>query len=228
MRWTNDAVRDLVETLEESYGRPRFTPRFEPVKELVSCILSQHTTDAVSFPAFARLMERCPEWDQVVALGPERLAEEIRRVGLPNQKARSIIGSLNEIKKRNGAYTLEPLRKLPTDEALKWLVSLPGVGQKTAAIVLCFSFGRPVIPVDTHVFRVSWRLGLIDRKIGAAKAHQALLRRAPEGLAYRFHVALIQHGRRTCRAPTPLCDQCTVSVRCRFFKSRRKIRPYKK
>ncbi|MGI8923375.1 MAG: endonuclease III domain-containing protein [Fimbriimonadales bacterium] len=219
MRWTKAAIRKAVEDIESIYGCARWVSRFDPLEELVSCILSQHTTDATSFPTFAALRKAYPSWKAVAALPAERLAKVIARAGLPNQKARSIIGSLSEIYLRNGAYTLEPLRELSTEEARKWLLSLPGVGPKTGAIVLCFSFGRPAIPVDTHVFRVSWRLGLISKELGANKAHAVIEKMVPEDLAFRFHTALIQHGRQICKAPTPQCHRCPLTDRCKWFRS---------
>lgn len=103
-------------------------------------------------------------------------------------------------------------------EARAWLMSLPGVGPKTASIVLCFCFGQGAIPVDTHVYRVSWRLGVIPEDIGEAKAHDALLQVVPPKDAFRYHTALIQHGRITCRAPLPLCEVCPVTDLCRWYK----------
>lgn len=189
------------------------------MEELVSCILSQHTADANSFPTFQRLREQYPDWQQIAELTQAELSGVIRKAGLSNQKARSILASLAEIKRRNGEYTLEPLRGLSLDDARAWLLSLPGVGPKTAAIVLCFSFGKPAIPVDTHVFRVSWRLGLIDRSIGEAKAHAAIESIVPPDLAFRYHTSLIQHGRQTCKAPKPDCGRCVVTKLCAFYNS---------
>lgn len=210
-------IAELLEALEEVYGRPRFISRFDPMEELVSCILSQHTSDANSFPAFTRLRETFADWQAVVDAGPEGVAPVIRRAGLANQKAKSIVACLRQIKERNGDYTLENLRDLPMREGRAWLESLPGVGPKTASIVLCFSFGLGAIPVDTHVYRVSWRLGLISDKIDEKKAHDALLEIVPPDLAFRFHVALIQHGRQTCKAPFPDCERCTVRKHCRWL-----------
>ncbi len=210
-------VGTLVERLEVAYGAPRFISRFDPMEELVSCILSQHTADANSFPAFTRLREVFPVWQAIVDAGWEAVAPVIRNAGLANQKARSIVGCLEEIQRRTGEHSLEALRGMPMPEARAWLQSLPGVGPKTASIVLCFAFGMGAIPVDTHVYRVSWRLGLITEGIGEAKAHDVLLERVPGALAFRFHVALIQHGRLTCRAPLPRCEACTVTDLCPWF-----------
>lgn len=210
-------VAELLDRLEAIYGSPRMISRFDPMEELVSCILSQHTSDANSFPAFTRLRETYPDWQDVFDAGPEHLANTIRNAGLANQKSKSIIACLKAIKERTGEYDLEPLRQMPMLEARAWLMSLPGVGPKTASIVLCFSFGKGAIPVDTHVYRVSWRIGLIPEDLGENKAHDALLQLVPEELAFRFHVAFIQHGRHICKAPLPLCEKCPVTDMCRWY-----------
>lgn len=215
--WTPDRIRWLVDELEKLYGRSRRIARFDPMEELVSCILSQHTTDATSFPAFTRLRETYADWQAVVDAGPEELASVIRKAGLANQKSKNIIAALYAIKERFGSYSLDSLRKVELLEARSILISLPGVGPKTASIVLCFAFGKGAIPVDTHVFRVGWRLGLYEKKIGENKAHDVLLALVHPELAFRFHVALIQHGRKICRAPKPNCSQCPLAPSCTFF-----------
>lgn len=206
----------MLTTLEDVYGRAEYVRRFDPLDELVSCILSQHTTDATSYPTFEHLRRSVPAWDDVEALGVEGLAEIIRPAGLALQKARSIVGCLKAIRERFGSYSLDELSVLSDDEARAILESLPGVGPKTAAIVLCFAFGRDVVPVDTHVYRVSWRLGFISEGVGEAKAHPLLDRAVPKGLAFRFHMALIAHGRATCRARNPACVRCVVAASCRW------------
>ena len=210
-------IQDVVDRLEVLYGRPRRLARFEPMDELVSCILSQHSSDAHSFPAFTRLKEAYPTWENAAAASPEELADVIRAAGLANQKARNILGCLSLIHERLGNYSLEALREMPTLVARTWLLALPGVGPKTASIVLCFSMGRETIPVDTHIFRVSWRLGIIPEAIGEVKAHDLLLEIVPPELAFRYHTDLIQHGRVVCRAPLPLCEECTVSDMCQWY-----------
>lgn len=212
------AVGVVLDTLEERYGKSRFISRFDPMEELVSCILSQHTADANSFPTFTRLRETYAEWQEVVDAGPEVLAEVIRKAGLADQKAKSIIRSLTEIHDRTGGYSLDHLRGQPMHEAREWLESLPGVGPKTASIVLCFSFGMGAIPVDTHVFRVSKRLGLIPETSDEKKAHDLLLDIVAPEDAFRYHTALIQHGRHLCKARIPLCELCPLVGSCPWFK----------
>jgi endonuclease-3 len=184
--------------------------------ELVSCILSQHTSDANSFPAFDRLKLKYPTWQQVVDAGHERVADVVRSAGLANQKAKSIVAVLNEIKARNGDYDIANVGKMPMREARAWLETLPGVGPKTASIVLCFAFGMDAIPVDTHIFRVSARLGLLPERTNEARAHDQLLDIVPPEHAFRYHMLLIQHGRTLCKARRPRCESCPVLLLCPF------------
>jgi endonuclease-3 len=210
------AVVELLEKLEAAHGRTDWSPRLDPLEELVCCILSQHSNDKVSFPAFDRLRATYPTWEEVVAAGPERVEEVVRTAGLARQKSRSIVECLRRIHAATGAYSLDFLNDLSNEDARRWLLGLPGVGPKTAAIVLSFALGRGVVPVDTHVFRVSWRLGCIPKSAGEAKAHQLLDAIVPGDLAYRWHMALIRHGRSVCAARRPQCASCSVSDRCAY------------
>lgn len=207
-------VRDLLLLLEKHHGQARYVPRFDPMEELVSCILSQHSSDAASFPAFTRLRETFPDWSDMATASPEAIADVIRKAGLANQKARSIVKVLAAIHERFGQYSLEGLREMTDEEAETWLLGLPGVGPKTAAIVLCFALGRHAVPVDTHVSRVSKRLGIIPLKMSDQMAHGALKELVPVGFAFRFHLALIQHGRKICQAKKPRCLECHLRERC--------------
>jgi endonuclease-3 len=206
----------IVSRLEQRYGVPEWKPRQNPLDELIHCILSQHTSDANSFRAYRLMRERYPTWEAVANAPVEELAATIRSGGLANQKAPRIQAVLRAIKDARGDYTLDWLRDLPTPDARQFLLGLPGIGPKCAAIVLCFALGRPVIPVDTHVFRVSWRLGLIPKSLGEAKVHDALEAIIPEPLVYRFHVALIRHGRAVCKAQNPRCAQCPLQDLCAY------------
>lgn len=214
-----EQVSAILTRLEPLYGVAEWRPRAEPLEELIHCILSQHTSDANSFRAYESLRKTFPTWQAIVDAPTEKVAEAIRSGGLASQKAPRIQAVLRAIHEARGVYDLNWLAELPTQEARQFLLSLPGIGPKCAAIVLCFSLGRPVIPVDTHVFRVSWRLGLIPRSLGEAKAHEALEQVVPESLVYRFHVALIRHGRAVCKAPRPRCEACPLTDLCAHYRT---------
>ncbi len=164
----------INERLIDSYGHPEWRQHLAPVDELVSTILSQNTSDTNRDRAFFALKDRYPEWQMVIDAPESTVIETIRTAGLANQKGPRIQAALQAIKNERGEITLDFLTDLPLDDARKWLVNLNGVGPKTAAIVLLFSFNRPAFPVDTHVFRLSKRLGLIDDKLSAEKAHEVL------------------------------------------------------
>lgn len=207
-------IPEAIEALEAVYGQARAIPRFDALEELVCCILSQHSADANSFPTFTRLRAAAPDWAAIAAMPTTELADMIRGAGLANQKAKTIQSALRAAAEAFGEITLEPLRALPTEEAMAWLQALPGVGPKTASIVMGFSFGRDVIPVDTHVSRVGRRLAWIPTRMTDVAAHDHLRRTVPAGWAFRFHNALIQHGRQTCRAPRPDCASCVLAGDC--------------
>jgi endonuclease-3 len=217
-RTKTELAEELVRRLEAVYGETPYIVRFDPMQELVSCILSQHTSDANSFPAFDRLQAKYPTWQEVVDAGPDKVADVIRSAGLANQKSKSIVNCLVEIKSRTGEYSIDHLGNMSLLEARKSLTELPGVGPKTASIVLCFALGMPAVPVDTHVYRVSWRIGLIPEHVGENKAHDLLLAIVPPQLAFRFHMACIHHGRAVCKAPLPACDRCSVKDICPWYK----------
>jgi endonuclease-3 len=212
-------IGEIVARLEGAYGIPDWRPHGDAVSELVLTILSQNTSDANSGRAFARLLAAFPTWEAVADAPLGALVEAIRPGGLAPTKAPRIRAALRDIRKRTGSFELGFLGELPLDEAREWLRSIEGVGPKTAACVLLFALGRPAMPVDTHVFRVAGRLGLVpSRAAGAAmtpeKAH-ALLEAmvAPEGY-YTFHIGLIKHGRRVCGAQRPRCPECVLRDLC--------------
>jgi len=204
--------------LEASYGVAIPPTARDPLDELIACILSQSTSDVNSFRAFANLKSRFPNWEAAAEASIEEVADSIRSGGLANSKAPRIQAILRSVAARHGAMNLDFLTGLSDAEGMAYLTALPGVGPKTAAIVLCFALGRPVLPVDTHVFRVAWRLGLIEKKIGEAKAHSVLQAQLQPELSFRFHVAFLTHGRRVCKAPLPRCGVCTLTDLCRYYK----------
>jgi endonuclease-3 len=210
-------VRAIRDRLRELYGRPEQRPHGKPVEELVRTILSQNTSDTNRDVAFGRLRQRFPTWEEVRDAAPEDVEEAIRPGGLAPTKAPRIQDALREL---DDDVNLDWLRDAPRDEALPYLTSLPGVGRKTAACVLIFSFGRPEIPVDTHVERVGKRLGLISPKASFDRAHDELRDVIPSEDAYELHINLIRHGRAICR-PRPRCPDCALRRMCPYWRTAR-------
>jgi endonuclease-3 len=205
---------EIVQGLSALYGRPVWRPHGDAMKELILTVLSQNTSDVNSGRAYMRLVSRFPAWEELMVADPGEIEKEIQVGGLAATKAPRIKAILEEVWRGRGSFDLSFLREMPLGEAKAWLRALPGVGPKTAACVLMFALGRPALPVDTHVQRVARRLGLVPANTGAAEAHdllEAML--APEDV-YAFHVSLIRHGRRLCRAQRPLCAECPLRDRC--------------
>jgi endonuclease-3 len=184
------------------------------VDELVMTILSQNTSDVNTGRSFAALKAAYPAWDEVIGAAEGDLVEVLRSGGLANQKAPRIQAVLRTLAGEPHGFDLRWLADLPQEEAQAWLVALPGVGPKTAACVLLFSLDVPVMPVDTHVHRVSRRLGLIGERVSADAAHAILTEMTPDGEMLSAHLLLIEHGRRTCRARNPRCGDCVLAPGC--------------
>jgi endonuclease-3 len=191
-------------------------PLLPVIDEVVATVLSQHTSDANSERAFAQLKDRFPTWEQVAGAPVEQVASAIRCGGIAEQKARRIQQILAAIREREGSLDLGRLHDLDDAAAETYLLSLPGVGPKTAACVLAFAMGRPAFPVDTHVHRVATRLGWIPANTTADKAHQLLAPRVPPGIRYDLHIAMITHGRTVCRAQQPRCGICVLRGLCAY------------
>ena len=207
-------AREVLERLLTEYRPLPWEQRKEPVAELVTTILSQHTSDINSERAYDSLIDRFGSLEAVVEADVEEIAHAVRSGGLAQQKAPRIKEALKRIVEERGSLDLDFLKDLPLSEAKAWLTALPGVGKKTAAVTLCFSFGMPAMAVDTHVYRVSKRLGLIGEKTNVDQAHDILESAVPPDDVYAFHVCLITHGRQVCKAPRPLCQSCVLADIC--------------
>ena len=205
---------DAIVLLARQYGPVEWAPRYDPISELVNTILSQHTSDINSERAFRNLRKRFESFETVAAVDVKEIEEVIRPAGLFRIKASRIKAVLNDILDEVGSLDLSFLSEMPLDDAKIWLRKLNGIGPKTAAIILCFAFGMPAMPVDTHIYRISKRLGFIGSKVSADQAHEILESQVPSENVFAFHMYLISHGRQVCKALRPRCDKCVLAWGC--------------
>jgi endonuclease-3 len=217
------AIEEVIELLEQEYGPRKWQPGRDPIDVLIGTILSQNTSAANSGRAFASLKVSFDSWEVVASAPAEHIAQVIKSGGLSQIKAVRIKQVLEQIEKEQGRISLDSLKSMNMAEAEDYLMRLPGVGHKTASCVLLFSLGKPSLPVDTHVFRVAKRLGLIDSKVSIEKAHSLLQEQTPPSKVYQFHIHMIEHGRRICHARQPRCHICILKDVCpsslRFHRS---------
>ena len=208
------AADQVLEIVSREYGPFSREPRYDPISEVVFTILSQHTSDINSERAFNQLMKTFGSFDEVAKADTELISQSINVGGLARIKAPRIQQVLNLILEKRGSLDLYFLKELPLNEAKAWLRELPGIGPKTAAVILCFGLDMPAMAVDTHVYRVSMRLGLIGPKTSYEDSHDVLERAVAPEQIFDFHMGLITHGRRVCKAPRPLCSQCPLAFGC--------------
>jgi endonuclease-3 len=211
-------IDELIHLLGQEYSIPQWRPRTDPLSELMGALLSQNTSDVNSSRAFERLISTFGSWDRVAEASPDLIGAAIGCGGLSRIKAPRIKAILEEILESRGSLDLGFLGELSLPQAKAWLRALPGVGRKTAGCVLLFALGKPVLPVDTHVYRVSRRLGLIDSRVSPERAHQLLEEIVPPEAIYQFHLNMLAHGRRVCRAQRPRCDRCVLKEGCEYGK----------
>jgi endonuclease-3 len=199
------------------FGMPELRGRQDPLSELIQTILSQNTSDRNTVRSFAELVHRFPTWDDVLKADVQDVVEAIRVGGLAQIKAPRIKAILRQIEREHGNLQLDFLREMSPGSIFKYLTSLHGVGPKTAACVLLFSLDMPAIPVDTHVHRVSLRLGLVSPKTSAGKTQELLEALLPRKVYYPFHMNMIRLGRSLCKAARPKCAECPLNDLCDFF-----------
>lgn len=202
--------------LIEAFGEPLWRDPLPPVDELVSTILSQNTNDVNRDRAFDSLRAKFPTWELVRDADTDAVIEAVRVAGLANQKGPRIQQVLHDIAAERGSLDLSFLKDVPLEEARAWLTKFKGVGPKTAAIVLCFSLNRPAFPVDTHVYRVTGRIGLRPEKMTVEQAHPHLESVFPPETYYAAHLNIIRLGRELCAARKPNCPVCPVRKLCEY------------
>jgi endonuclease-3 len=213
----HDHALAVHQALLDFYGLPEWRNPLPPVDELVSTILSQNTNDTNRDRAFNSLREQFPTWEEVRDAPLEEVIEAIRTAGLANQKGPRIQGVLKEIIDQRGEINLDFLEEFSPEEARDWLMQFKGVGPKTAAIVLQFSLGKPAFPVDTHIYRVSGRIGLRPPQMNADKAHDHLANLFPPETYFAAHLNIIRLGREICQARRPDCSNCPLQKLCAYY-----------
>ena len=209
------------ERLNELYGVQAIYGRADPMHELVGTILSHRTTHANEVTAYRTMRERFPTWEAVRDAPLPDLIDAIKTANYPEVKAPYIQNLLAHLIRETGVANIDFLRDLPTEEAMKWLTDLPGIGLKTATLLLLFNFQKPVLPVDTHVYRVTQRIGAIGPKVSAEKAHALLLASLPRDatVLFNFHKHFYWHGQRVCTWYSPRCGECVLRDMCDFYAS---------
>lgn len=214
--WT--VYQQLLQTYDE---RP-LKPRREPMHELISTMLSHRTTQQNEALAFEQMWQRFGSWQAIRDAPVGELVEAIAPATFPEAKAPNIQKALQQIIDERGEPSIDFLRDLPAEEGLRWLMALPGVGVKTASLVLLFCFSKPLLPVDTHVHRVSQRLGLIGPKVSPTAAHKLLLPLLPAEphLLFNFHVTMLRHGQQRCVWGQPRCRRCPLQAQCDWYQAR--------
>lgn len=215
------ATRRIIAALEKRYGRPGAGERKDPLSELVFTILSQSTTDLNRDRAWASLWREFASWEEVVAAPGKRLERAIRVGGLAPTKSRVIREALVRVRAEEGRYSLDRLAGLPAQEVESHLRRFKGVGIKTIRCVQVFSLGLPAFPVDTHIFRITKRLGLVPAKATPEAAHEVMQALTPPDEVLPFHLNLIAHGRQVCTARQPRCRECVLIRLCEYGRSRK-------
>lgn len=210
----------IIQNLKAVYGVPKPQHGLDPLDVLIETILSQSTTNANSNRAFESLKRRFPDWEAARRARVASIEAAIRSGGLAKQKSVRIKALLNEIHQRRGSLDLAFLTTAPLEEAKQFLSIFKGVGPKTAACTLLFACNRPVFPIDTHIFRIARRLGLIPERCSDEEAHSRMGEMIPRKRYFETHINLIRHGRRVCRPRDPLCERCCLVDYCEYYKSR--------
>jgi endonuclease-3 len=223
MKRLSQRALKVHQTLLEAFGQPTWRDPLSPVDELVSTILSQNTNDLNRDRAFKSLKAEFPGWEAVRDARKSAVIKAISVAGLANQKGPRIQQVLRAITEERGSLDLAFLADLPLEEARAWLMRFKGVGPKTAAIVLQFSLDRPAFPVDTHIYRVTGRIGLRPEKMSVEHAHAHLESLLPTESYYAAHLNMIRLGREVCQARKPLCYKCPISKLC-DYKPKTKIK----
>ena len=217
---SRQAITTVASLLQNEYGRPQLSRSRALLDVLIETVLSQNTSDSNSHRAYLSLRRRYPHWVDVVRAPTKSVAAAIKAGGLANIKARRIRELLREFKRSSGDPGLAFLKRMAPGEAYQYLLSLKGVGPKTAACTLLFGLGIPVFPVDTHIFRIARRLGWTRSGDDRASFQELVRHIVPDDLVYPLHINLIRHGREVCHPGVPACQRCCIHKHCQWYRRR--------
>lgn len=206
----------IVQNLEKTFGIPKLSRKTDPLAMLINIILSQATSDVNSRRTFENLKIKFENWENVLKANEKEIADAIRLGGLANQKAKVIKDLLNQIKVMHGSLSLKFVEKMSDEEARNYLENFRGIGPKTVACTLLFASHKEVFPIDTHIFRILKRMGILPVKISDKKAHKNLDEIVPKGKFYSLHVNLIRLGKMICKPKEPLCETCPIVEYCDY------------
>ena len=214
-------AHQMYELLLERYGNQPLVPRRQPMHELISTMLSHRTTEANEAKAYRQMLALFPTWEAVRDAPVEELAAAIAPSNFASAKAPKIQAVLRQIIAERGAATIDFLADLVVKDGMTWLTNLPGVGPKTASLVLLFCFAKPILPVDTHVHRVSQRVGIFGPKVNPTQAHAILWQLLPHDAQwlYNYHINLLRHGQQICVWAKPRCERCPLTALCDYYQT---------
>ncbi len=210
-------MRDIMNALRDEYGIPEPSKRSDPVRSLIRTILSQNTNDRNRDIAADRLFKKFGSPEEILKADLDEVAEAVRPAGLGDTKAERIKNFLEVLMEERGEISLEHLREMNVEDAKNYLKRFKGIGPKTAAVTLLFVFGMPLMPVDTHVHRLSKRTGIIEKNCSRNRSHDILEEKVPDDRMYEFHINLIKHGRSVCKSRKPLCNKCVLRDLCDYY-----------
>ncbi len=206
----------IVQNLENTFGEPKLSPKSNLLEMLIRIILSQATTGTNSRRTFQNLKEHIEDWENLLSADESEIADAIRLGGLADQKAKVIKDIFRQVNEKHGSLSLDFVEKMSNEEAQKFLQSFRGIGPKTAACTLLFASHKEVFPLDTHIFRIFKRMGILPEKVTDKKAHALLDELVPKGKFYSLHVNLIRLGKKVCRPQNPKCEECPLIEYCDY------------
>lgn len=210
----SDKLRKINDILEEYFGLPEPIEKEDPLDTLIRTILSQNTNDINSERAYNNLREKFPSWEDALNADVDEIAQAIRVGGLARQKSMRIKNVLKWIKETFGELKIDFVCDMAPEDVIQMFIKLKGIGLKTVNVMLCFACGKDVFPVDTHIFRVSKRLGLVPENASLEKAHEIMGQIFPKGKAFTLHINMINFGRAICHAKNPKCSECPLIEYC--------------